>query len=215
MDKKVIAVIPALNEENTLGAVLSGLKDKVDEIILVDDCSKDKTGEIAANTGAVILRHDKNMGYDKSIDDGFGLAAKRGAQIILTFDADGQHNPDDVPKIIKPIVDGTADIVVGRRPYKARITEHLFAFIAKRRCGIEDPLCGLKAYDIKVYKDIGYFDRLSSIGTELMFRTSRKGYRIVQLDIRLNRRRDAPRFGRILKANWKIFKAIIKTTLYT
>jgi glycosyltransferase involved in cell wall biosynthesis len=215
MDKKITAVIPALNEEDTIEKVIQGLKGYVNEIILVDDGSKDKTADIASKEGAVVLPHKENMGYDKSIDDGFSLAAQRGADIVLTFDADGQHNPQDIPAILEPIIQGKADLVVGKRPYKARITEYIFAWIAQRKAGIEDPLCGLKAYDIKVYKDVGFFDRLSSIGTELMFRAKKKGYRIVQRDISLNKRTDTPRFGRILKANWKIFKAIVKTTIYT
>jgi glycosyltransferase involved in cell wall biosynthesis len=215
MDKKITAVIPALNEEDTIEKVIHGLRGYVSEIILVDDGSRDSTAEIASREGAIVLSHKENMGYDKSIDDGFSLAAHRGADIVLTFDADGQHESQDIPSIVKPIIEGTADLVVGKRPYKARITEYVFAWIARRKVGIDDPLCGLKAYDIKVYKDVGFFDRLSSIGTELMFRAKKKGYRIVQRDISLNKRADTPRFGRILKANWKIFKAIVKTTIYT
>ena len=183
MDKKVTAVVPALNEENTIGDVVKGLRSRVDEVIVVDDGSRDKTPAIAQREGAVVISHEKNAGYDKSIDEGFALAAKRGAGIILTFDADGQHNPDDIPRLIAPILTGKADLVVGRRPYKARITEYLFAFIARMKAGVDDPLCGLKSYDVKVYNDVGYFDRLASIGTELMFRAGKKGYRIAQIDI--------------------------------
>jgi len=213
-DLKVTVVIPALNEEETIGRVLIGVKKHVDEIILVDDASNDRTGEVAQQEGAVILRHEQNCGYDKSIDDGFALAKERGAQIVMTFDADGQHNSDDIPMILEPILKGDADVVVGKRPFRARITEHLFAFVARRKADIEDPLCGLKAYRIEVYNDIGFFDNISSIGTQLMFNAKRKGYRICQRAISLERRTDVPRFGRSLKANWKIFKAIMKITFF-
>jgi hypothetical protein len=76
---------------------------------------------------------------------------------------------------------------------------------------IDDPLCGLKAYHINVYNDIGYFDRISSIGTQLMFNAKKREYRLIQKNITLNERDDIPRFGRRVKANWKIFKAILKT----
>jgi glycosyltransferase involved in cell wall biosynthesis len=210
-DKKVIAVIPALNEEKTILKVIKGVKKYVDEIILVDDASTDKTAFIAQQEGAIVLSHEKNQGYDKSIDDGFALAAKRGATIILTFDGDGQHNPEDIPKIIEPISNGEADVVVGKRPHYARIAEHLFAIVAKIKAKIDDPLCGLKAYHINVYNDIGYFDRISSIGTQLMFNAKKREYRLIQKNITLNERDDIPRFGRRVKANWKIFKAILKT----
>lgn len=208
---KVIAVIPALNEEKTISKVIMDVKKYVDEIILVDDASTDKTAIIAQREGASVLSHKKNQGYDKSIDDGFALAAKRGATIILTFDGDGQHNPEDIPKITEPILNGKADVVVGKRPHYARMTEYLFALIAKIKANIDDPLCGLKAYHINVYKDIGYFDRISSIGTQLMFNAKRMGYRVIQKDITLNERDNIPRFGKRVKANWKIFKAIVKT----
>ena len=211
VEEKVIAVIPALNEEKTISKVIRGVKEYVDEIILVDDASTDKTAFIAQREGAIVLTHKKNQGYDKSIDDGFALAAKRGARIILTFDGDGQHNPEDIPKIVEPILKGEADVVVGKRPHYARITEYLFAVVAKIKANIDDPLCGLKAYHIRVYNDIGYFDRITSIGTQLMFNAKRKGYGVVQKDITLNERVDVPRFGRRVKANLRIFKAIIKT----
>ena len=210
-EKKVIAVIPALNEEKTISKVIKGVKKYVDEVILVDDASTDKTAIIAQQEGATVLSHEKNQGYDKSIDDGFALAAKRGASIILTFDGDGQHNPEDIPVIIVPILNGEADVVVGKRPHYARIAEYLFAVVAKIKAKIDDPLCGLKAYHINVYRDVGYFDRISSIGTQLMFDAKKRRYRVVQKNITLNERDDIPRFGKIIKANCKIFKAIFKT----
>ena len=209
--QKIIVVIPALNEEKTISKIIKGVKKYVDEIILVDDASTDKTAIIARRKGAIVLSHKKNQGYDKSIDDGFALAAKRRATIILTFDSDGQHNPEDIPKIIEPILNREADVVVGKRPHYARIAEYLFAFIAKIKANINDPLCGLKAYHIKVYRNIGYFDKISSIGTQLMFNAKKRGYNIVQKNITLKERGDVPRFGRRVKANWKIFKAMIKT----
>lgn len=210
-EQKITAVLPALNEEETISEVIKGLKEYVDEAILVDDASTDKTAILAQREGAIVISHNKNKGYDRSVDDGFALAAKRGATIILTFDSDGQHNPEDIPEIIEPIINGEADVVVGRRPHFARIAEYLFALIARIKTGIDDPLCGLKAYHVKVYKDIGYFDRASSIGTQLIFNAKKKGYSIAQTNITLNQRRDEPRFGKRLGANWRIFKAIVKT----
>ena len=210
-EQKVVAVIPALNEEETISKIVREVSQYVDEVILVDDGSTDETVALAQREGAVVFYHKKNEGYDKSINDGFELASKRGATILLTFDADGQHNPEDIPRIIEPILNGEADVVIGRRPNHARLTEYLFAFVGKIKADIDDPLCGLKSYRIEVYKDVGYFDRISSIGTQLMFKAKNKGYRIIQKDISLTIRKDIPRFGKSIKANYKILKAIIKT----
>lgn len=212
MDKpKIVVIIPVLNEEDTISKVVRGIKRYVDEVIVVDDASKDKTAIIAQQEEALVISHKKNQGYDRSIDDGFALAEKREATIVLTFDGDGQHKPEDIPRFIEPILNNEADVVVGKRPRHARVAEYLFAFIARIKANIDDPLCGLKAYHIKVYKDIGYFDRVSSIGTQLVFNAEKRGYRIVQKNITLNARKDITRFGRGIKANWKIFKAIVKT----
>ncbi len=210
-EHKIVAVIPALNEERTIGHVLRGVKPYVQEIILIDDGSTDKTAEIARQEGAVVSSNNENMGYERSIDSGFSLAAKRGATIIFTFDADGQHSPEDIDKMVEPIIKGEADVVVGMRGSYPRITEYLFAMIAKRKANIIDPLCGLKAYHINVYKDIGYFDRNFSIGIQFVFNAKKKGYRIVQRSITIKKREDTSRFGKRLEANWKILKAMVRT----
>jgi glycosyltransferase involved in cell wall biosynthesis len=212
---KITAVIPAFNEQETLSKVIEGVKEYADEVILVDDGSCDDTAEIARSCGAVVVSHDRNEGYDKSLDDGFAMAAERGADVVFTFDADGEHDPAQIELIIGPILEGQADVVVGRRPVRRRVSEHLFSFVGKLKAGVKDPLCGLKAYNIDVYKDVGHFDRVGSIGTELLFRAKKKGYRILQTDINLSSRADESRFGMGLKANWKIFKAILKIMVST
>lgn len=205
---KTIAIIPALNEENTLEKVLKKTKKYVDEIILVDDGSTDNTS-IIAKKYAIVIRHKKNKGYDKSINDGFKLAKRKKADIVITLDADGQHFPEDISKIIKLIKIEEADVVTGIRPYLARLMEQIFANFGKKR-GISDPLCGMKAYHIDVYKNIGFFDNITSIGTQLIFEAQKKGYRIKELPIKLKKRKDTSRFGNRVKANYKLLRAFIR-----
>lgn len=210
MTEKIIAVIPAYNEEKTIGTVVNGLKKFPIEIIVVDDASTDRTGEIAGKQGAIVVTHDANMGYDKTISDGFQEAIQRNPTIIFTFDADGQHLPDDVPKVLMPIQNGEAEVVIGVRPHKQRLSEMLFSLYTKRRIGISDPLCGVKAYSVKAYETVGYFDNLNSIGTELLFNCHTRGFRIKEVAIRMKKRQDKPRFGRVFIANFKILLAMIK-----
>lgn len=210
MNEKIIAVMPAFNEEKAIGQVINHLKKYVDEIVVVDDASNDKTAMEAEKNTAFVLRHDTNQGYDKSIDDGFKLAAKKNASIILTFDADGQHVPENVPKIISPIKNGEADVVVGIRPYKQRISETIFSWYTKRKIGVSDPLCGVKAYSADAYNNVGYFDKINSIGTELMFNCHKQGYRIGEIDIHMNKRKGKSRFGSTIHANLRILSALFK-----
>lgn len=207
---KISVIIPALNERDTIAGVIDSVRARVDEVVLVDDGSTDGTGAIARERGAVIVTHPKNLGYDASVGDGIRTAAERGADIVISFDADGQHLAESIPVILEPILEGRADIVVGRRPYRARFGEHVFAWVGRHKAGIDDPMCGLKAYRTEVYRKIGHYDRVGSIGTELLFTAVRRGFRVAQKDIRLNRRKDTPRFGRTLKANYKILRAVLK-----
>lgn len=206
-----VVIIPALNEEKTIGLVISNALNYVDEVIVVDDGSSDRT-KIIAEKNATVISHCMNKGYDFSLNNGFKEAVKKGADIIITMDADGQHFAEDIPKIIAIINDG-ADIVVGLRPYRARFMESVFASYGKRK-GILDPLCGFKVYKTSVYKDIGFFDNINSIGTQLTFVAQKKGYKISNFKIKLKKRKDVPRFGRLFVANVKLFFAFLKLVTY-
>jgi glycosyltransferase involved in cell wall biosynthesis len=212
MEHRIIAVIPAYNEKNTITSVVKNTLKYTDNIIVVNDCSTDDTSNLAKEAGAIVINNTKNKGYDKSINKGFEKAKEIGATIIITLDADGQHKTEDIPKLINPIKNGNYDVVVGIRPYKQRIAEHIYAKISKKRGNMLDPLCGLKAYSIKAYNATGYFDKLNSIGTELMFNSYKKGFKIKQIPITIEKREDNSRFGNKIKGNYKILKAIINIT---
>jgi len=212
INNKCCAIIPALNEEKTIETVLKGIKLYVQDIVLIDDGSNDNTAKIAAKY-AYVVKHKTNQGYDESLNDGFTTAKERGADIIITLDADGQHLAEDIPLLINPILQGEADVVIGKRPYRARFMEHVFAYYG-RRYGISDPLCGMKAYNIKVYNKIGFFDNITSIGTQLALTASKQGYKVKEVPIQLNKRADTPRFGRKIRANIKLFFAYLRLKRY-
>lgn len=208
----IVLIIPALNEEKTIEKVLKGARQYVDEIIVVDDGSKDKTAAIASRYASVI-KHARNKGYDASIDDGFKLAKKKNATAVLTMDADGQHAHEDIPRVLSPIIEEGYDLVVGERPYCSRISERVFRWFG-RKWGIKDPLCGMKAYRIKLYEAQGFFDNINSIGTQLAFFGVLKGFRVKNVKIGIKKRKDTPRFGRSIRANYKILTALIRLNKY-
>lgn len=211
LNKKIYAVIPAFNEEDTIESVVSEVIEFTPNVVVVDDGSSDRTAELAKAKGAHVIIHPRNMGYDKGIDNAFKYVEKQdGVYALFTFDADGQHNADFLHKIIQPLLDNQADIVVGVRPYHARIAEKILAKYTNYKFGISDPLCGLKAYKLDVYRDIGFFDRINSIGTELLMRAKKKGYRVEQIPITIKQRVDRSRFGQSIKGNYKIFKAFLR-----
>ncbi|MDN5319832.1 MAG: hypothetical protein PWP49_252 [Thermococcaceae archaeon] len=108
---KTLIVIPAYNEELTIGSVVA-LAKKYGDVLVVDDGSKDRTSEIAQNAGAIVIRHDVNKGKGAALKTGFGYALANGYDVVVTLDADGQHN---IPLLLKPILKGEADLVIGSR----------------------------------------------------------------------------------------------------
>jgi len=117
MDKPQLwIVLPAYNEEKVLGSVLSNLKMKgYKNLIVVDDGSSDSTSRIANKHKVLTLRHMINRGLGGALGTGLQAARMKGADIVLTFDSDGQHCVDDIPKMINPIIYGRCDVVIGSR----------------------------------------------------------------------------------------------------
>lgn len=115
---KIYAVIPAYNEEKTVGEVVEKTKDLeiVDEVIVVEDCSTDNTFQEAKKAGARAVRLIINMGYGFSMRTGCDIAVNDGADIIVTLDADGQHDPAEIPRLVQVLEENGLDIVFGSRP---------------------------------------------------------------------------------------------------
>jgi hypothetical protein len=116
-DLKRIAIVPALNEEVTVGRVIDEIRafDGSFDIVVVDDGSLDRTAGVAADRGAHVLRLPFNLGIGGAVQTGFRFAFEQGFDIAVQIDGDGQHDPQQLPKILQPVLDGKADICVGSR----------------------------------------------------------------------------------------------------
>lgn len=113
---KITIVMPAYNEQRVIAKVINGLKrEGYNDIIVIDDGSKDDTAKIAKYAGAKVFSHPINRGLGGSLGTGIAAALKNHADIIVTFDSDGQHNPKDIKRIIAPIIHKKADAVIGSR----------------------------------------------------------------------------------------------------
>jgi glycosyltransferase involved in cell wall biosynthesis len=112
---RVVVGIPAFDEESHIAQVIVAAKPFADEIIVCDDGSSDLTGEISRELGAVVVRHDKNIGYGAALESIFDKALMDGADILVTLDSDGQHDPRSIPRLLFPIESDEADIVIGSR----------------------------------------------------------------------------------------------------
>lgn len=209
---KLAIVIAAFNEENTIRETINSVKD-FGSVIVVNDGSLDDTAKLAVQAGAIVVSK-KNGGYDSALDAGFCKAGELGMSHVITFDADGQHPAKKIPEFISKLDQG-CQLVIGIRNKQQRIAETIFSLYTKLFFGVNDPLCGMKAYELTLFRKIGHFDSYQSTGTELMLRYLKSRQNFAQVHIEIADRADKPRFGRSLAANIYILKSLLKGMLVT
>lgn len=157
--KDTYLVVPAYNEERTVSEVIEGIAKENYNVILVNDGSKDNTLNLAIKSKQkypdkiFIVSHIINRGLGAALKTGMEVAINKNAKYILTFDADGQHAIEDIDKVVKPLVDGEADAVIGSRPFEdmplsksfANIIMNFLTLIFYRR-KVKDSQSGLRAF---------------------------------------------------------------------
>src|SRR5579863_3265007 len=152
---RIVVAIPAHNEEKYIAAVVIGSQKHASTVLVCDDGSDDMTGEIAERLGAVVTRHRTRLGKGVALKDLFGMAKSRGADVVVTLDGDAQHDPRQIPSLVKPILDGAADIVNGSRylgenpiPDHRRLGDGVLNTLtnAVTHHGLTDTQSGFRAY---------------------------------------------------------------------
>lgn len=207
MRSEVAIIIPAFNEEKTIFNVVRNVSIYGIPIV-VNDASKDTTAELAKKAGAIVVTHDNNQGYDDALNSGFQKANELGCQYGITFDADGQHKAGYIERYINYLKD--YELVLGYRPRKARISEIVIGIYFRIRFGVRDILCGMKGYNMQLYRRNGCFDHVKSIGSELAMVSLKMKCSFIQIPIPIKTRKGNPRFGNIIKSNTKIIKALFR-----
>lgn len=203
----VAVIIPALNEAQAIGQVVAGVS-LYGIAIVVDDGSTDSTGAQAERAGAIVLRHCSNKGYDAALESGLRRAIDLGFEYAVTIDADGQH-PPQLLDAFKEALNCGADLVVGTRERHQRFAEFIFAGVSNFLWGVRDPLCGMKGYRLKMLKRFGSYSSYKSVGTELVIRSARSGFSIINIPIFQKERIGLSRFGNGLPANYRIISALL------
>ena len=194
---KITVGIPAYNEEKNIASIIVKLKKIADVVIVCNDGSTDSTSEIAQNLGAVVINHKKNLGYGAGINSIFHKAKEIGSEVLITFDADGQHRIDDIKKIIEPIEKNRADIVIGSRfldNAKEKIPEYRklgISIITKvtnstLKEKITDSQSGFRAYNKNVISKLNISDMGMGISTEILIKASSLDFKIVEVPIVVN-----------------------------
>ena len=160
----IIVVIPAFNEERTIESVIRGLHHVgFRRVLVINDGSSDRTEEHAVQAGAEVRTHLVNRGCGAALVTGIRAAVLRGAEVVVTCDADGQHDPEDVARVLVPVVRGDADVAIGSRlvgggwmPLRRRIANRLADLVTFALCGVwvNDSQSGLRALSRKAAETI-------------------------------------------------------------
>jgi len=192
----IIVGIPAFNEEKNIAVLIIQLKKIADKIIVCNDGSTDLTSKIAEELGATVINHAKNLGYGAAIRSIFLKSKDLDGDILVTFDADGQHRIEDINRVIKPIINEESDLVIGSRfldksekeiPQYRKvgikiITKVTNATIKKQ---LTDSQSGFRAYSKKVLNELNPSELGMGISTEILIKASAKNFRISEVPIKI------------------------------
>jgi glycosyltransferase involved in cell wall biosynthesis len=196
----VVVAIPAYNEEATIAKVILQAKPHASRIIVCDDGSTDMTSEIVEALDVTLLRHQRNQGKGSALRTLFYSARRIGADIVVTIDADEQHNPNEIPKLVKAMKISHADIVIGSRFMKGShnsrgfpkyrvLGNRLLNAISDRQ--VTDTQSGFRAYNKKALESLTPTEMGMGVDTELLMKARDKGLRIVEVPIKV--RYDVPK----------------------
>ncbi len=192
--QNISVVLPAFNEEVSIGSIVLLTKHYCDNVIVVDDGSSDRTAAIARNAGAHVIVHEVNGGKGAALKTGFAAAADLGADIIVTMDSDGQHNPTDIPNLVAPIIDGYAEMVNGSRylshkdkntPIYRRFGQTILDTATNMNSGLKitDSQSGFRAFAASTINVFRFNAKGMAIESEMLADAGRFGLRIKEVEI--------------------------------
>ena len=221
----IIAIgIPAYNEEKNIAVIITKLKKITDKIIVCDDGSSDFTAKISEELGAIVIKHEKNLGYGAAIRSIFLKAKESECDVLVTFDADGQHKIEDINKVVKPIVDNESDIVIGSRfldesekdvPNYRKVGIKIITRItnASIKKQLTDSQSGFRAYSKKVLSELNPSELGMVISTEILIKASSRKFRISEVPITISYDGDTSTHNPISHGSSVIISTIKYTSL--
>lgn len=196
MSRHLVAAIPAFNEAGAIERVVARTLPHVDQVIVIDDGSTDATAERALAAGAMVIRHEQNLGKAAGIMSAFQAATDCGADILVLLDGDGQHDPDEIPALVEPIRSGQADVVVGSRfldirnpiPFYRTIGQRVLNVASHIGSGLKcsDSQCGYRALHRRAFTSITLRERFLhglAVESEMQFEIATRGLRLSEVPI--------------------------------
>ncbi len=190
---KILIVIPAYNEEGTIVSVVTDLRlNHYSDILVIDDGSTDNTKKLALDTGVTVVHHTVNRGLGAALGTGFEYARRKGIDILVTFDADGQHQASLIARLVKPIQADQADVVIGTRiedyqkmPFVRRLLNHLANLITFILFFVwtTDSQSGLRAFNKKAINCIKIKTNRMEVSSEFFKEIRDGGLRFAEVPV--------------------------------
>ncbi|MCW3980151.1 MAG: glycosyltransferase family 2 protein [Candidatus Bathyarchaeota archaeon] len=189
----VVVGIPAYNEERTIGRVVLQARKFSGLVVVCDDGSSDMTAEISEGLGAIVVRHETNLGYGAAIQSLFRQARKLNAEVLVTVDGDGQHDPREVPDVAQPVLNGSADVVIGSRfvsrhgtqsmPFYRRAGVKLITKLVNgsAKNGVSDAQSGFRAYGRRALDLLSVAEDGMGISVEILFDANKHGLKVCEV----------------------------------
>lgn len=192
----IIAAIPCFNEERFIGSVLLKVKKYVDKVVVIDDGSSDGSVEVASAAGAIVHSHGINRGYGAAIRTALDKGREHGADVLVVIDGDGQHDARDIPRLVKPVLDGEADVVIGSRflgrsrgvPLYRRMGHRVLNVATNVGSGhrLSDSQSGFRAYSRKALDALDLMEDGMSVSSEMQFAMRQAGLRVAEVPIEVS-----------------------------
>ena len=192
----VVACIPAYNEEKCIGGVIVRTIEFVDMVLVCDDGSSDMTGAIAEGLGALVVRHERNMGYGAALQSLFKEARKHGADVVVTLDADGQHDPRDISRLVGLLLEAEAvDIVVGSRfmdgggseapGWRENGIKLISELVSNTGVSLTDAQSGFRVYNRRAMDSLSLAEQGMGVSTEILLKAGERGLSVAEAPINI------------------------------
>jgi glycosyltransferase involved in cell wall biosynthesis len=190
---RIVAVIPAYNEERFIGSVVLRARQYADAVVVVDDGSTDATAEIAAAAGAIVARHEHNRGKAAALNTGFRKVRELTPEVVVTLDGDWQHRCEEIPTLARPVLEGGMDMAVGSRFLELKSRMPVFRALAIRALtlatnigsglGLSDSQTGFRAFSPRAMETVTFRSGGFSVESEMQFLAREHGLKVVELPI--------------------------------
>jgi len=190
----IVACIPAYNEEYTIGGIVDQALKHTDLVLVCDDGSSDLTGVIAEKLGAVVIRHKRKLGYGVALKTLFTATNRLGADIVVTLDGDGQHDPHDIPRLVTALKASDVDIVIGSRflsnnsdtPKWRKLGIWLITKLVNFQIKLTDAQSGYRAYNKRALESFVLTKHGMSASTEILLKAGENKLKVFEIPIKIS-----------------------------